>query len=55
VTANPSQTIRQCQALLIESACGLIIIADPAEGRPLAVVTLHDLLRAQAAISEREG
>ena len=55
VTANPSQTIRQCQALLIESACGLIVIADPAEGRPLAVATLHDLLRAQAAISEREG
>lgn len=55
VTAKPSQTIRECQALLIESACGLIVITDPGEGRPLAVVTLHDLLRAQAAISEREG
>ncbi|MDR3403842.1 MAG: chloride channel protein [Chthoniobacter sp.] len=55
VTARPSQTIRQCQALLIESACGLIVITDTEQGRPLAVVTLHDLLRAQAAISEREG
>ena len=55
VTAKPSQTIRECQALLIESACGLIVIADPAGERPLAVVTLHDLLRTQAAISEREG
>lgn len=55
VTAKPSQTIRECQALLIESTCGLIVITDPSEGRPLAVVTLHDLLRAQAAISEREG
>lgn len=55
VTARPSQTIRECQALLIESTCGLIVITDTAGGRPLAVVTLHDLLRAQAAISEREG
>ncbi|WP_202797426.1 chloride channel protein [Chthoniobacter flavus] len=55
VTARPSQTIRQCQVLLIESTCGLIVITDTEGGRPLAVVTLHDLLRAQAAISEREG
>jgi CIC family chloride channel protein len=55
VTAKPSQTVRECQALLIGSACGLIVVTEPAEGRALAVVTLHDLLRAQAAISEREG
>jgi CIC family chloride channel protein len=55
VTARPSQTIRQCQALLIESACGFIVITDHLEGLPLAVVTLHDLLRAQVAISDREG
>ncbi|HWB59793.1 MAG TPA: CBS domain-containing protein, partial [Chthoniobacteraceae bacterium] len=54
-TVRPSQTIRQCQALLIESPAGLVVITDVAnEGRPLGVVTLHDLLRAQAAISERE-
>ncbi len=55
VTARPSQTIRECQALLIESVCGLIVITDQEQGHPLAVVTLHDLLRAQAAISDREG
>jgi CIC family chloride channel protein len=55
VTARPSQTIRECQLLLIESVCGLIVITDTEQGRPLAVVTLHDLLRAQAAISDREG
>jgi CIC family chloride channel protein len=54
VTARPSQSIRQCQALLIESACGFIVITDSERGRPLAVVTLHDLLRAQAAVSDRE-
>ncbi|HEY3898693.1 MAG TPA: chloride channel protein [Chthoniobacter sp.] len=55
VTARPSQTIRQCQMLLIESVSGLIVITDTDQGRPLAVVTLHDLLRAQTAISDREG
>lgn len=55
ISARPSQTIRECQALLIESTCGLIVITDTEGGRPLAVVTLHDLLRAQTAISEREG
>jgi CIC family chloride channel protein len=54
-TARPSQTIRECQALLIEAGCGLIVITDHVQGLPLAVVTLHDLLRAQTAISEREG
>jgi chloride channel protein, CIC family len=55
VSAKPSQTIRQCQALLIESECGLVVVVDDARGLPLAVVTLHDLLRAQTAISDREG
>jgi CIC family chloride channel protein len=54
VCAKPSQTIRECQMLLIESASGLLLITDP-HGVALAVVTLHDLLRAQTAISEREG
>ncbi len=54
VSARPSQTIRECQALLIGSSCGLIVVTDP-QGIALAVVTLHDLLRAQTAISEREG
>ncbi len=55
ITARPSQTIRQCQALLIESSTGLIVITDQPGGIPLAVVTLHDLLRAQTAIGDREG
>ncbi len=54
VCARPHQTIRECQLLLIESSCGLIVITDHPRGTPLAVVTLHDLLRAQAAIGDRE-
>ncbi len=52
--ARPSQSIRECQSLLIESGCGMIVITDQQQGLPLAVVTLHDLLRAQTSISERE-
>jgi CIC family chloride channel protein len=55
VSARPNQTIRECQALLIESGCGMIVISDRPDGTPLGVLTLHDLLRAQAAVSEREG
>ncbi len=55
VTARPSQTIRECQMLLIESASGLVVVTDKDGGHPLAVVTLHDLLRAQTAIGDREG
>jgi len=55
VSAKPDQTVRQCQSLLIESECGLIVVVDDGRGLPLAVVTLHDLLRAQTAMTEREG
>jgi CIC family chloride channel protein len=55
ITATPHTSIRDAQRLLIESSTGLLIIAENAAGRPLGVVTLHDLLRAQAAMSERQG
>lgn len=55
VAARPSQSIRECQSLLIESPSGLLLISEQADGLPTAVVTLHDLLRAQTLICEREG
>jgi CIC family chloride channel protein len=46
-TCVPGQTIRQLQALLIESSTGLVVLTG-AEGQAvLGVVTLHDLLRAE--------
>jgi chloride channel protein, CIC family len=47
VRCEPRQTIRQLQALLIESPTGMAIVCDAASEKPLGVVTLHDLLRAQ--------
>jgi CIC family chloride channel protein len=47
ITCLPGQTIRQLQALLIESSTGLVVLTG-AEGQAvLGVVTLHDLLRAE--------
>ncbi|MEO6847613.1 MAG: chloride channel protein [Chthoniobacterales bacterium] len=53
-TLLPGKTIREAEHLLIESTAGMIIIADKPQGMPLAVLTLHDLLRAQMAVAERE-
>lgn len=52
---SPGETIRRAEHLLIESDTGMVIIIDKPESPPLAVLTLHDLLRAQLAVSEREG
>jgi CIC family chloride channel protein len=55
IAGQPRQTIREAQALLIESTSGTIVLTDRPNGKIIAVVTLHDLLRAQLAMSEREG
>ena len=54
LTCRPGETIRESQARLIESTTGTIAITDHANGKMLAVVTLHDLLRAQLALGDRE-
>jgi CIC family chloride channel protein len=46
-TCLPGQTIRQLQALLIESSTHLVALTDADGQTVLAVVTLHDLLRAE--------
>ncbi len=54
LTCGPGETIRESQSRLIESATGTIAITDHVNGNVLAVVTLHDLLRAQVALGDRE-
>jgi CIC family chloride channel protein len=54
-SARPSDTIRDSQNLLIESPCATLALSDTPEGKPLGIVTLHDILRAQVAMSDREG
>jgi CIC family chloride channel protein len=52
VTCLPGQTIRELQGRLIESNSLIVVLLDRPGGQVLGVVTLHDLLRAEAAISE---
>jgi len=47
VRCGPRQTIRELQALLIESPTGTVLVCDAESGKLLGMVTLHDLLRAQ--------
>lgn len=51
-TCAPSQTIGELQGLLIESSTLLAVLLDQPGGRVLGLVTLHDLLRAEASIAK---
>ena len=54
ITCKPGQSIRESQALLIQSTTGAIAITDDSN-KLLGIVTLHDLLRTQLGVAEREG
>jgi len=52
VTCSPSQSIRELQFSLIESKSGLVGLLDPGGKRLIGIVTLHDLLRREVAITK---
>jgi len=52
VTCLPEQTIREVADRFIRSPSGFIVVLDPATGAIRGVLTLHDLLRAQASLTE---
>ncbi len=54
VVCRPHESIRECQARLLESHAGVLLVTNDS-GALLGVLTLHDLLRAQVAAAEREG
>jgi CIC family chloride channel protein len=51
VTCPRDQSVAELQARLIESHSMMVVLLDRPGGQVLGVVTLHDLLRAQAAMS----
>jgi CIC family chloride channel protein len=51
VTCLRKDSIAELQARLIESNSLIVVLLDRPGGQMLGVVTLHDLLRAQAAMS----
>ena len=52
--ATPSDTIRDSQVKMIDSPTQTLILSDQPGGNILGIVTLHDVLRAQVAMSDRE-
>jgi CIC family chloride channel protein len=54
-TCRPGDTIRDCQSKLIESPTEVLVLSDTTDGKMLGIVTLHDILRAQVAMADREG
>ncbi len=53
-TCKPDESIRGSQMALVESTTGTIAITRDEDGKLLGFLTLHDLLRAQVSMSERE-
>jgi CIC family chloride channel protein len=51
-TCLRGQTIRELQALLIESVTQMVVVLDTPNGKLLGVVTLHDLLRTEVAMAK---
>ena len=55
ILSGPGESIRDSQARLIQSPTGTLLITETSGRKLLGIVTLHDLLRAQLAVAEREG
>ena len=51
VTCMPNHTIAELQGRIIESNSLIVVLVDRPDGHVLGVITLHDLLRAQSAMS----
>lgn len=50
LSVRPSESIKKIEQLLVESEAGMVVVTDREEGIPLAIVTLHDLMRAQLTV-----
>jgi CIC family chloride channel protein len=55
ITCLPQQTIRVLQGKLIESSSLMTVVLDQPDGKVIALVTLHDLLRAEVAMAQGGG
>ena len=55
ITCRPGEIIREIQNRFIEASAGFLVLSDKPDGSILGVVTLHDVLRAQVSMSEREN
>ncbi len=54
-TASPETTIGDIQRQLVEAPLNIVVLVDETRRTVIGIFTLHDLLRAQLAESERAG
>ena len=52
ITCTPEQSVREVADRLIDSTEGFVVLVDDKSGATRGIVTLHDILRAQAALSD---
>jgi CIC family chloride channel protein len=52
-TITPSETVREAAQKLVISSSNLLLLISDNQQVPIALVTLHDVLRAQARITEQ--
>ncbi|MDD8027416.1 MAG: CBS domain-containing protein [Acidobacteriota bacterium] len=52
VTCLPDETIREIGDRFIQSAVPVLVVVNPADGMVRGIITLHDLIRAQAAVRQ---
>jgi len=48
-----SDTVRTVQAKLTESETGMAVVLDKEDGKVIGIVTLHDIVRSEAAIADK--
>lgn len=52
VTCSPDQTVGEVGDKFIESPVNVLVVVGPGDGAVEGIITLHDLIRAQAALAE---
>lgn len=51
-TCLPDESIREIGDRFIQSAVPVLVVVDPQDGTVRGIITLHDLIRAQAAVRQ---
>jgi CBS domain-containing protein len=51
-TVNPDATIREAVSKMIDRSVSLLVVTAPADGKPIGIVTLHDIIRFQNQLAD---
>jgi chloride channel protein, CIC family len=51
-TVNPDATIREAVSKMIDKSVSLLVVTSAADGKPIGIVTLHDIIRFQNQLAD---